>query len=227
MRAARLGLLLAGVLASGCGSSTTPSTTPTTTDTTTTTTPNFTLALTGPSLLTGLRQRSQVTATITLDDASTQDVTKTTTWTSSNAAVAVVTPAGVITTITPGATRIIGTYQTTTNSVDLQVAPITTTFQGTLASSDGRNGTFTIIVNGAVAPTATAVSAVVSGSVQIPGSAVTVTGFFESATGALTLSGAEAPYRFSGTVIDAVLTGSFIGPDGVTGVIISKTTTER
>ena len=226
MRAARLGLLLAGLLASACDSSTTPSTTGTTSDTTTTTTPHFTMALTGPSVLTGLRQRSQATAIITFDDGTTQDVTKSATWTSSSSPVAVVTPSGVITTITPGTTRIISTYQTTTDSFDLQVAPITTTFRGTVTSSDGRSGTFSIIVSGAVTPTATAVSAPVSGSVQIPGSSITVSGFFQSATGALTLSGVEAPFNFAGTVVNNVLTGSFTGLNGVTGVIVSKTTTQ-
>jgi hypothetical protein len=168
-----------------------------------------------------------VTAIITFDDGTTQDVTKSATWMSSSVPVAVITPSGVITTITPGMTRIISTYQTTTESFDLQVAPITTTFQGTLAGSDGRNGTFSLIVSGTVAPTATAISAPVSGSVQIPGDSLAVTGFFESATGVLTLTGVGAPYNFSGTVTNAVLTGSFTGPNGVTGLFISKTTTQR
>jgi hypothetical protein len=227
MRSARLGLLLVGLVASACNSSTTPSTTTTTTATTTTTTTNFVLAVAGPSVLTGLRQRSQIAATITLDDGTTQDVTKTTRWTSSNPAVAVLTASGVLTTIMPGSTQVIGTYQSTTDSFSLDVSPVATTFQGTLASSDGRNGTFTIIVGGAVAPTSTAISAPVSGSVRIPGSTINVTGFFESANGALTLSGVEVTYQFSGAVTDGVLTATFTAPDGVTGVITSVTKTQN
>ena len=228
MRSARLGLLIVGLVASACNSSTTPSTTTTTTTatTTTTTTTNFSLALAGPSVLTGLRQRSQVAATITLDDGTTQDVTRTTTWTSSNPAIAVLTSSGVLTTIMPGTTQVIGTYQSTTDSFSLDVSPVTTTFQGTLASSDGKNGTFTIIVSGAVAPTSTPISAPVSGSVRIPGSTINLTGFFESANGALTFSGVELPYQFSGAVADGVLTATFTAPDGVTGVISSVTMTQ-
>jgi hypothetical protein len=166
-------------------------------------------------------------ATITLDDGTTQDVTKTTRWTSSNPAVAALTSSGVLTTIMPGNTQVIGTYQSTTESFSLDVSPVTTTFQGTLAGSDGRNGTFTVIVSGAVAPTSTAISAPVSGSVRIPGSTISVTGFFESANGALMFSGVEVPYQFSGAVTDGVLTASFTAPDAVTGVISSVTMTQN
>jgi hypothetical protein len=184
------------------------------------------LAIGGQTTLTGLRQRSQLTATITLDDGTTQDVTKATRWTSTNTAVAVVTTSGVVTTITPGTTGLIGTYQSGTDSFVLLVSPVTTTFRGTLQGSDGRNGTFVLVVNGSVAPTSTTTTADVSGVFQIPGDTISVTGIFEATTGAVTFSGVGIAYRFSGTVANGVVTGLFTAFGEVTGVFSSVTTTQ-
>lgn len=221
MRVVRLGVLLAGFAATGCHSSTSPTTTPTTT---TTTPATFTLAVSGSPVLTGLRERSQMTAIITNEDGTTQDVTKSSTWLSSDASVATVTPSGVVTTMSAGPTHLTAVYQTTAQGFDIEVAPVTTTFVGTLLSSDGRNGTFTVVVHGGIDPTPNTVSAPVDGTLQIPGATVAVSGFFESLTGAISLRGADIPYRFDGVVANRALTASFTAPNEVTGVIASTST---
>jgi len=164
-------------------------------------------------------------ATIINDDGTTQDVTGTSTWLSSDTSVATVTTKGVITTITPGATHLTAVYQTTTQGFDIAVAPVTTTFAGPLQSSDNRNGTFTVIVHCAVDPTPNSVTSQVSGTLQVQGSTISVTGLFESLSGAISLTGIEIPYRFDGVVANGVLTANFTAPDGVSGVIASSSTT--
>jgi hypothetical protein len=220
MRVARLGLFLAGLSAVGCHSSTTPTTTAVTATTTI-----FTLAVSGSPVLTGLEARSQMDALITNDDGTTQDVTKTSSWLTSDPSVATVTASGVVTTVNPGSTHLTAVYQTTTQGFDLAVAPVTTTFRGVLQSSDGRNGTFTVVVHSGTAPTVNTVSSQVSGTLLVQGSPINVSGFFESLTGAITFSGVEAPYRFDGVVSNGGLTANFTGPNGATGVIASSSTT--
>ena len=225
MRVLRLGVLAATLPFTACNSSTSPTTT-TTTDTTTstTTTATYNLSVTGSSILTGLRARSQMTAMITNDDGTTQDVTASSTWLSSDASVATVTSQGVVTTIAPGATHLTAVYQTTTHGFDLVIAPVTTTFAGVLQSSDNRVGTFTVIVHSAVAPTPNAVSSQVTGTLRIQGDTITVTGFFESLTGAITFSGNETSYRFTGAVANGTLTATFTTPNEATGAITSTST---
>jgi hypothetical protein len=164
-------------------------------------------------------------ATIINDDGTTQDVTGTSTWLSSDTSVATVTSKGVVITIAPGATHLTAVYQTTTQGFDIGVAPVTTTFVGLLQSSDNRNGTFTVIVHSAIDPTPNAVSSQVSGTLQIQGATVVVSGLFESLSGAISLTGTEIPYRFDGVVANGVLTANFTAPDGVSGVIASTSTT--
>lgn len=223
MRLLRLGVLVAVLSGIACHSSTSPTTATTTTAPTATTTYN--LSVTGTSILTGLRERSQMTAIVTNDDGTTEDVTKSSTWLSSDASVAVVTSNGVVTTVAPGATHLTAVYQTTTQGFDIAVAPITTTFTGTLQSSDNRNGTFTVVVHGAIDPTPNAVSAQVTGTLRMPDDTIAVTGFFESLTGAITFSGSEAAYRFDGVITNAALTAGFTAPNEVSGVIASTSTT--
>ena len=102
---------------------------------------------------------------------------------------------------------------------------LTTTFTGPLQSSDGRNGTFTIVVHSATDLTPNTISSEVSGSLQVQGAVITVSGFFESLTGAMTFTGNEVPYRFSGAVSNGSLNASFTAPNSVTGVVTSTQTT--
>jgi len=223
MRVLRLSVLVAALLGVACHSSTSPTTT---TTSTTTTTPTYSLTVSGSSILTGLKERSQMNATIINGDGTTQDVTGTSTWLSSDTSVATITTKGVVTTIAPGATHLTAVYQTTTQGFDIAVTPVTTTFAGLLQSSDNRNGTFTVTVHSAIDPTPNAVSSQVGGTLQIQsGATIAVSGLFESLSGAISLTGTEIPYRFDGVVANGVLTGNFTAPDGVTGVIASTSTT--
>ncbi len=166
-----------------------------------------------------------MSAIITNDDGTTQDVTKTSIWQASDPSVAAITADGVLTTVAPGSVHLSAAYQTTNQGFDINVVPVTTTFTGALQSSDGRNGTFTVVVHSATDPTPNAVSSQVTGTLQVQGSTITVNGFFEALTGAITFSGAEAPYRFNGVVSNGTLTANFTAPNDVTGVIASTSTT--
>jgi len=166
-----------------------------------------------------------MSAIITNADGTTQDVTKNTIWQSSDPSVAVVTSNGVVTTVAPGATHLSAAYQTENQGFDINVAPVTTTFTGPLQSSDGRNGTFTVVVHSATDLTPNTISSEVSGSLQVQSAVITVSGFFESLTGAMTFTGNEVPYRFSGAVSNGSLNASFTAPNNVTGVVTSTQTT--
>jgi hypothetical protein len=222
MRAARLRVLLMGLSTVACHSSTSPTTTTTTTATTTTT---FTLAVSGSPTLTGLQERSQMSAIITNSDGTTQDVTKNTIWQSSDPSVAVVTSNGVVTTVARGSTHLSAAYQAENEGFDINVVPVTTTFTGPMQSSDGRNGAFTVVVHSATDATPNTISSQVSGSLQVQGSTTTVNGFFEALTGTITFAGNEVPYRFNGVVSNGALNASFTGPNSATGVIASTQTT--
>jgi len=222
MRVARLSVLLAGLCATACHSSTSPTTTTTATTTTTTV---VTLAVTGSATLTGVQERSQMSAIVTNSDGTTQDVTKNTIWQSSNPSVAVVTSNGVVTTVAPGATHLSAAYQTENQGFDINVVPVTTTFAGAVQSSDGRNGTFAVVVHSATDLTLNTISSEVSGSLQIQDTVITVSGFFEALTGAITFTGNEVPYRFNGVVSNGSLNATFTAPNSVTGVMTSTQTT--
>jgi len=164
-------------------------------------------------------------AVVINDDGTTQDVTKSSTWLSSDTSVATVTSSGVVTTVAAGATHLTAVYQTTTQGFDIAVAPVTTTFTGTLQSSDNRNGAFTVVVHGAIDPTPNSISVQVTGTLRIQDDTIAVTGVFESLTGAITFSGSEAAYRFNGVVTNGALTAGFTAPNEVSGVIASTSTT--
>jgi Bacterial Ig-like domain (group 2) len=219
------GALLVTLCLSACNKSSTPTTPTSTTSTTATTT---SVAVSGEPLLTGVGQRSQYTATATLSDATTPDVTRSgSTWTSSNTGVAVVSASGVVTTVANGVTTVTATYQGMTGSQDVTVQSVTTTFRGTASQSDGRRGTFTLIVRGAVIAASAPTSAPVSGSLQLAGAeAIALTGFYAAYTGMLSVSGfSGGGLTFAGSVANGVLTGTYTGPNGITGTFASQTST--
>jgi uncharacterized protein YjdB len=94
-------LLVLALIASACSGSST--TTPTATLN------NFSISLPGSGFLV-LGQASQLTATETLSSGTTQDVTTTATWQSSNSSVATVSSTGVVTAVATGATTITAAY---------------------------------------------------------------------------------------------------------------------
>jgi hypothetical protein len=117
--------LVLGVLFSECSSSPAAPTTPTTSS----------IAITGTVPAVG--QTSQLDAKATLSNGTSQDVTTTATWSSSNTAVATITTGGLLKVLQVGGAQITATYQGASGqfSVNLQVASITVTgstsmFQG-------------------------------------------------------------------------------------------------
>ena len=216
------------LLTPACSHSTIAPSTTTSTTTTTTTLPSS-VSVTGETSLTGVGQRSQFTAAATLSDASVQDVTRLSsiTWVSSNRAAAVISSSGVVTTIGLGTTTLIATYQGVTGSLNLTVTIVTTTFSGVLIRSDGQRGTFTLTLQGAVRTASAPTSAPVSGSFQLPGvGAVALSGFYDSYSGVVSFSGfSEGQFRFSGTIANGVLAGTYSGPNGSSGVFSSERVT--
>ena len=130
-----------------------------------------------------------------------------------------------MTTIGNGTTTVTAASQGVTGSFALTVSVVTTTFQGALIGSDGQRGTFTLTLRGAVRTASAPTSAQVSGSCQLPGvGPVALSGFYELTTGVVVLTGfVDGELRFSGTIANNVLAGSYTGPNKISGVFSSDT----
>jgi hypothetical protein len=108
-------------------------------------------------------------------------------------------------------------------------APGTTTLRGALAATGGLSGTLTVTADGAFTPQRVAGSGPVALSVAAPaavlnlsataslsnGSTVTLTGTWDTGTGALSLSGGG--FSFTGIYRSGSVSGTFTGPQ-VTGI---------
>ncbi|MCU1287405.1 MAG: beta-propeller repeat protein [Acidobacteriales bacterium] len=79
------------------------------------------IAITPTNPTVNVGQTQQFTATATMSDNTTSDVTSTVVWSSSNPAIASVSAAGVATALTPGTTTITATSGSITNSTSLTV----------------------------------------------------------------------------------------------------------
>jgi uncharacterized protein YjdB len=119
---------------------------------TTTTTPTGTLssfAISGTPPAIGAT--SQFSATAKLTDGTTQDVTSSTTWTSSDANVATVSAAGLVAGLAAGDVKISGTYQNTTSSSSFHLGHTTATVGSIVvtgfAPSTGGTSQFTATAN--------------------------------------------------------------------------------
>jgi hypothetical protein len=141
MKRAQLGLLLTVlIVASSCSAgSSTPSSAPSTTPSSPTL-PSaasvVSIAVTGAAPKVG--QTAPFIAAATLSDRSTQTVTSQATWRSSNAAVAAVTNAGVVTGVGVGVVDITATYQGTTGTSHVEVDRALYTISGHV--TDGTSG---------------------------------------------------------------------------------------
>jgi hypothetical protein len=114
------------VATAACGSNSGPSgpTTPTVTV--------VSLAIAGATYFTHLAQVSQLTATATLSDASTQMVTETAFWQSSRSDIVTVSAAGQVTAVGPGVSRVTATFGGASASADVVVPlanPVTRTIR--------------------------------------------------------------------------------------------------
>lgn len=114
-----------------------------------------------------------------------------------------------------------------------------TAFQGTVAGTGGQSGTLTVTVRTVVAASSAAFfrfpfiatlhaqttgTVTATGSLRlIGGSTIPLTGTFDSSTKVLNLSGAG--FTFAGTLSGGVLSGTYTGPNGVSGGFSSLSTT--
>lgn len=111
--------MLGTVLLSACskGSPTAPSPTPSPTVTVTS------IAVTGSNAV-DVRTTSRLTATATKSDGTTEDVTSTATWQSSNTAVATVSNSGQVTAVSPGSSTISAAFEGRTGQLNLEVRAV-------------------------------------------------------------------------------------------------------
>lgn len=124
-----------------------------------------------------------------------------------------------------------GSTPTTPSSV------ATSTFQGTIAGSGPQSGTLTFTVQSQVAAFsasifrwpfiatlhAQATTVAASGSVHVVGGGtIALSGTFDSSTRALSLAGGG--FAFTGSLVGAVVSGTYTGPSGVTGGFSSLST---
>ena len=124
--------LLLSTIVCACGSS--DSTTPTTPTTPSTPSPSVTsVAVTGQAPNVGLT--SQFTSTATLSNGTTQNVTSQATWQSSNAAIATVSNAGVVTAVAPGEVDITATYQSVAGRARITIALSTFVIRGVVTDA--------------------------------------------------------------------------------------------
>jgi hypothetical protein len=103
--------LMAAVACSGSSSPTPANPSPTVTSVT----------ITGTPSLNGGNLTSQLIARATLSDGTLQDVSTLATWSSSNPAVATVSPSGLVTAVTIGTTNISAAYQGKTGTLSVSV----------------------------------------------------------------------------------------------------------
>lgn len=151
---ARMGLSLftitvVGLFAalSGChGSPTRPETTTTTTVPATKTVTSVTVSGTAPAV----GSTAQMTATATFSDGTSQDITTLAAWNTSNGAVATVNSAGVVTGVNAGQVNITATYQSSTGTISLTLAPPNCTYKlsvGSTINGSPNGGTFIVGVS--------------------------------------------------------------------------------
>ncbi len=126
-RVCAVAALVALAASIGCSSNSSTPTTPTPPATVTS------VAVTGSAPLVGLT--AQLTATATLSNNTTQNVTSQASWQSSNTAVATVSNAGVVTGVAPGDVDITATYQSIAGRERLTVARATFTVSGNVTDA--------------------------------------------------------------------------------------------
>jgi hypothetical protein len=178
-----------------------------------------TVAISGAASLTTTGQTSQLSAMATLSDSTTQNVTSTATWQSSNSGVATISTGGLLTAIASGATTITATTQgkSGTFAVTVSIPSAATTFQGTLVG--GQSGAVTFVIQAAIQPLGGTVNAQVTASSTLTlfssGGNVTLTGTFDTSSGTLNVSGGG--FVLTGTVSQGTISGTYTGPNGTRG----------
>ncbi len=96
------------------------------------------LNVTGNSAMTAIAETSQLTVAATFSDGGVKDVTRDTTWTSTNPSVMVVSSTGLVTVVRFGASMILGRYQTQTVSLSVTATPPGTFIVSGVVSEPGQ-----------------------------------------------------------------------------------------
>jgi hypothetical protein len=205
------------VALSACGSTTTPAA-PTTSTTAATVS---TIALSGSAALSAPGQTTQLTATATLSDGTSQNVSNAATWQSSNTAAATVSSSGLVTAVATGLATITATSQSKVGSLGVAVTiAVTTTFQGTIAGTSNQSGAFTVTIQTVVAASAIGKqsTATAAGTLTLAngGGAVTLNGTFDTAGNTLSLVGGG--FALTGTINQGAATGRYTGPNNGSGL---------
>jgi hypothetical protein len=217
----RLALALSLVVAStGCGGSASTSTPAAPSAPATASS----IAITGTALLTAVGQTSQLAATATLSDGTTQTVTSSAAWQSSDENVVTVSRTGLATAVGAGQTTIMATAQSksATFAMNVSIAEATTTFHGTVAGGSGQSGTFMVRIQtgisssggGGIVRTLASVGA--SGTLMLTGSgASALAGTFDTLTKVMNLSGGG--FALTGTTGQGAASGTYTGPASTSG----------
>lgn len=95
------------------------------------------VVLSGTTNLSGVGQTSQLTATATFSDGTTQNVTAAAAWVSSNNGLATVSSAGLVTAVASGTVTITATYQGRAASASVTMSFVSSTRNTMTASIDG------------------------------------------------------------------------------------------
>jgi hypothetical protein len=193
----------------GCGSSSTPA--GPTADSGPTAAAS--IAISGGATLTEIGQTSQLTATATLSNGTTQTVTSTATWQSSTPGAITVSSTGLATAVAAGQSTIsAATLGRTGNlAMTVAIAAVPTTYEGSLAGT-GQSGTFKITIqpDGSASPPASGTLTLSNG-----GSTTTLSGVLNSSTNALNLTGGG--FAFTGTINQGAASGTYLGPSTISG----------
>lgn len=214
------------VFSVGCGGSSSPTPTPASPSPSAPTVAS--VAVTGPAALTAVGQTSQLTATATMSDSTTQNVTNAAAWQSSNQAVMTVSGVGLVTAAAAGQATITATTQGRSGTLAMSVVlSVTTTFEGSVAGGAGQSGAFRVSIQSPVSAAAVHTLAVVgaSGSLTLinGGGTSILTGTFDTVTNTLSLSGGG--FALTGTVGQGAFTGTYTGPASTNGAFAGLNST--
>jgi len=206
---------------------------PTTTSATPTPATTMTkLTVTGLTALTTLGQTTQLTARAWFSDGSTQDVTNQAAWESSNAAVATVSPAGLVTGVTFGQADITAKFQNLSEKVTISLPlDLTGLWRGTGTDQTG-SSTFAVGLTqqgSALTGTATITrsngqpgAGTFSGTVSNVGATVTFTIVVPSTSGSRSCT---LTLNATAQATTTTLTGTYTGTDSCAGNVGGGTMT--
>jgi hypothetical protein len=194
--------------ATACGGSSPPAPTPTVTS----------VAVSGTAALAAIGQTTQLTATATLSNGTTQNVTTMATWQSSNPNVATVTSGGLVTGVNFGQTSITATYQGVSGpvAVTLQLNLIGT-WKGSTADSTGiLQVTFVLVQSGSTVTGTGTYAGSATGNGTFTGTVSTTSNVVAFSIGG-SGSGCTFAITGSGSVTNNTFSGTYTGSNSCDG----------